>query len=85
MHCRDITDLAFESILTALTDVERQSGAIETASGMHEEFGYTVLLRDGSRCMALVEDPSCLDRALAQMAFASDVTAVSDRARSGRH
>ena len=85
MHCRDITDLAFEAILTALSDVERQSGAIETASGMHDEFGYTVLLRDASRCMALVEDPSCLDRALAELAFASDLTMIPDRAGSGRH
>ena len=85
MHCRDITDLAFEAILVTLADVERQSGAIETASGMHEDFGYTVLLRDASRCMALVEDPNCLDRALAQMAFAADVTMMTDRPRSGRH
>ena len=85
MHCRDITDLAFEAILATLADVERQSGAIETASGMHEDFGYTVLVRDASRCMALVENPNCLDRALAQMAFASDVTLTSDLPRSSRH
>ena len=85
MHCRDITDLAFEAIQGELTNVERKAGAIESVCGMHNQFGATVLLRDASRCMALVADPVGLDRTLAELAFTSGCPGGIERIRSGRH
>ena len=60
MDCIDITNDAFEAILSELVKAERQGGSIETVCGIHEDLGLTVLLRDSARCMALVDDPTVL-------------------------
>lgn len=61
MHCRDITESEFEAISAELTGTTSQADGIETVTGRHEEYGFTVLVRDASRCMALLEDASVFD------------------------
>ena len=56
MHCKQIANSEFERISSELNSVERQVGAIETISGQHDKHGWTVLLRDASRCMVLFDD-----------------------------
>ena len=75
MQCREISGRQFELVLGELTGVSREGGAVEAFRGRHRLFGATVLVRDGSRCMALVHDPTCLDRLLAEHAFLEDGTA----------
>ena len=65
MQFRDITSSEFSRILAKLKDVEHHIGAIYTVSGQHDEYGMTVLARDGSQCMALMDDPRHLDGLLA--------------------
>lgn len=61
MHCRDISEHEFDSIAPELVNIERQSGYIRTVTGRHPDFGETILLRDGTRCLVVVEDPTLLD------------------------
>lgn len=61
MQFRDITLDQFGLILAKLSDVEHHVGAIYTVSGQHVDYGMTVLARDGSQCMALVDDARHLD------------------------
>ena len=85
MHCRDITDLAFEVISGDLIHVERKHGPIETVNGTHPEFGASVLLRDASRCMVLVERPASLDLTLAELACRSGCLVGPEPWSSRRH
>ena len=62
MHCRDITNADFDHIACDLTDIERQPGGIETVTGRHPVYGMTILLRDNSRCLAVVDNPETIDR-----------------------
>ena len=55
MHCKQIVVSEFERISSELKSLERQSGSIETISGHHDRHGWTVLLRDSSRCMVLFD------------------------------
>ena len=64
MHCKEIASSEFERISSELNSLERQSGPIETISGHHDRHGWTVLLRDASRCMVLFD--SLDDQDLAQ-------------------
>ena len=65
MQFRDITPDQFSLILAKLSDVEHHVGAIHTVSGQHVDYGMTVLARDGSHCMALVDHAHHLDGLLA--------------------
>ena len=69
MECRAITEHELELILAELADTDRTKGIVETVTGQHDRYGVTALVRDGSRCMALVDHPTCLDRFLAVQAF----------------
>ena len=86
MQCRDITPEQFETIAAELTNVTRQDGAIELVSGHHEDHGATVLIRDLTRCMALVNDPAFIDMAHTQnAALTAEGATVSRAMRAGRH
>ena len=61
MHCRDLPAKLFDIISAELTNPNRRDGALETVTGLHERYGLTVLVRDATRCMALVADPKHLD------------------------
>ena len=77
MECRDITEREFKLIMAELEVVSRSDGMVETVTGQHEEYGVTVLVRDGSRCMALIDNPACLDRFLAEQAFLAGAGAIT--------
>ena len=55
MHCKEIVSSEFERISGELKSLERETGPIETISGHHDRHGWTVLLRDASRCMVLFD------------------------------
>ena len=76
MECRDISGCEFELILAELVGASRSDGSVETITGQHEVYGATVLVRDGSRCMALIDNPDPLDRLLAMRAFLMDGAAA---------
>ena len=61
MHCRDISEKLFDMIAAELSNPDHRAGHIETITGLHESYGLTILLRDTTRCMALVVDPVVLD------------------------
>ena len=61
MHCRDISEHEFDRIASTLVNIEHQSGYVRTVTGRHPDFGETILLRDVTRCLAVVEDPTLLD------------------------
>lgn len=61
MHCRDISRDEFDVIASELARARHQAGAIEVVSGHHHNHGATIVIRDATRCMALVENPSFLD------------------------
>ena len=84
MHARDITPDNFETIAAELTKVTRQDGVIELVSGHHEDHGATVLIRDTTRCIALVDEPGFLDQALAKSAVITEGAIVA-RAMRARH
>ena len=62
MQRRDITDADFDHIVSQLTSIEHQPGSIETVTGHHPDYGRTILLRDASRCLVVVDDPQMIDR-----------------------
>ena len=69
MYCRDISRELFETVADELTVYESQDGEIETVTGHHEDYGFTILARDATKCIMLWADPAGL-RALAWGALA---------------
>ena len=61
MHCRDISEAEFNSIASELVNLHHQSGDIDTVTGQHPSLGKTILLRDDTRWLVVVEDPTLLD------------------------
>ncbi len=72
MECRYVTEQEYDLLRSALSHVMCQINAVETYIGCHEHYGVTTLTRDGSRCMAVVDNPAPLDRFLAERAFLTD-------------
>ena len=72
MHCRDITTREFETLAAELTGVSCQADGVETVSGQHGEYGFALLVRDASRCIALLEDPGLSDTLRAGRLSAAD-------------
>ena len=63
-----ITESEFAIILSELSDVLCQINMGETLIGHHERYGAITLVRDGSRCVALV-DTAYHDKFVAEQAF----------------
>ena len=63
MHCRDITEAQFESIAPELADAKVQGDEVGLITGQHKDHGTVMLIRDGTRCMILVDEPSHFDKA----------------------
>ena len=61
MHCRDLPAKLFDIISAELTNPNCRDGTPETITGLHERYGLTILVRDATRCMALVAAPQQLD------------------------
>ena len=63
MHCRDITEAEFDQIVAELVQAKHQGDDIEMVTGRHKDHGAVILIRDATRCMILVDEPSHFDRA----------------------
>lgn len=61
MFCRNISGDDFDTIVLELTDVKRAYGDFETVIGTHEELGTTILIRDSTRCWAVVDNADIID------------------------
>ena len=72
------------SALSALSTDQPSTPGIMTSSRM--DHGATVLIRDLTRCMALVDDPASIDMAHTQIAaLTAEGATVSRAMRAGRH
>ena len=61
MHCRDISEERFHIIASELINLRRRTGDFQTLTGHHKDYGTTILVRDATRCMAVVDDATLLD------------------------
>lgn len=61
MYCRDISGDDFDMIAGELVDVKRANGDFETVTGIHKHHGVTILIRDNTRCWAVVDDAKAID------------------------
>ena len=84
MQVRDITEQDFEAIAAELRDLKHLGGAVESIEGLHLVHGRTLLVRDASRCMALVEDATELDRRSITNAFIEGGFVLSPATVAGR-
>jgi hypothetical protein len=63
MHTREISRDAYETTLGQLRPVTTyMDGGMMVSQGWHKDCGRTKLTRDGDRFVAMVEDPSFLDK-----------------------
>ena len=69
MECRSIMEQELETIRSELADISYEVGLVAAFVGNHARYGATCLLRDGERCLAMVEHPLILERFLAEQAF----------------
>ena len=58
---RDISEADFDAIASRLEQPKVKLGSIEVIRGLHPDCGRTVLLRDASRWVVLVENAAALD------------------------
>ena len=82
MQFRDVSERVFDVIRSELLAVSRTDKLVETIKGQHATYGATVLVRDGSRCMVVVDNPTGLDRFLAVQAFLDDSTTTRASGRA---
>ena len=84
MQVRDITEQDFEEIAAELRDPKHLDGAVGSIEGLHSVHGRTLLVRDASRCMALLEDATELDRRAITDAFIKGGFVLSPATVAGR-
>ena len=83
MHCKEIVSSEYERISGELKNLERETGPIETISGHHDRHGWTVLLRDASRCMVLFDTLDDQELAPADTGLPSDTAGLELVALAG--
>ena len=84
MQVRDISERDYEAIAAELRDRLHRTGPVETNEGRHDELGHTLLLRDASRCIALVEHAAELNRVQITNAFLEGGAFLSSATVAGR-
>ena len=84
MQVRDITERDYEIVAAELRDLMHRGGPVESVQGLHPMHGRTLLVRDASRCMILVEDATGLDRMVITNAFIEGGAVLSSATVAGR-
>ena len=78
------SETEFDKIVAEMIQPKHQCDDIETVTGRHEDHGAVILIRDATRCMALVDEPAFLDKMQAQGSASAARAAVGRARRAGK-